>query len=345
MGIARNIADAIVREHRHRPISGDVVVIGRQTIYLSPSGAVDLVRSHGVVPATENPAIDHRTLNRSPDFNGVDLVSDAGFFALLGVENCRALDRTAYEGAEIIHDLSEPLPERLRETADLVVDGSTLDNTFNPARTLRTYAELLRPGGRLIATDSWSTNTDPYVACSPFWFLDYFVANRFVDCKVYVLAYLRDHTINAFVLDPMQVFDPRRELRAFSLAREMATFVIAEKGPNSTVDRVPIQGAYRSAEDWLAYRRDFAAFALAHRSHIVCSTGPLGIRQPPPGYLYVNQRCQAMECDVASQMQNGLPAAAKSAIRAVAPGIGIGRVVKRLVRAAATLRPRAEQDF
>jgi hypothetical protein len=30
------------------------------------------------------------------------------------------------------------------------VDGSTLDNTFNPALTLKNYCDMLRPGGRLL---------------------------------------------------------------------------------------------------------------------------------------------------------------------------------------------------
>jgi len=334
MGIAHNIAAAIVREHQHRPITGDVVLIGRQTVYLTPGQAVDMVRRFGVEPAIENPAVDDRTLNRRPEFQNFDLVSDTGFFELLGVRSCRALDRSAYEGAEILHDLSEPLPAHLRETADLVVDGSTLDNTFDPARTLRSYAELLRPGGRLIATNSWSTNTDPYVACSPLWFLDYFVANGFADCKVYVLVYLRNHAVNAFVLDPVRIFDPRREVRAFSVARETATFVIAEKGPNSTVDRVPAQCHYRSREDWLAYRRDLAAFALAARPHVVCSTGPLDIREPSPGYLYVDPHYQAMECSVAWQMRYDLSVygMAKSALRVMPHGMVIGRAVQRLAR-------------
>ena len=40
---------------------------------------------------------------------------------------------------------------------DFVVDGSTLDNTFNPAQTLRNFAELLRPGGRLLTINAFST--------------------------------------------------------------------------------------------------------------------------------------------------------------------------------------------
>jgi hypothetical protein len=45
-----------------------------------------------------------------------------------------------YEGAEIIHDLNRPVPDKLKESADFIVDGSTLDNVFDPAMVLRNFA-------------------------------------------------------------------------------------------------------------------------------------------------------------------------------------------------------------
>jgi hypothetical protein len=66
------------------------------------------------------------------------------------VENIQALDRSDYEGANVIHDLNLPVTDRLKGIADLIVDGSTLDNTFNPALTLKNYCDMLRPGGRLL---------------------------------------------------------------------------------------------------------------------------------------------------------------------------------------------------
>ena len=46
---------------------------------------------------------------------------------------------------------------------------------LDPAMALRNYAELLRPGGRLIAVNAWNLRDSAYTACSPSWYLDYFV--------------------------------------------------------------------------------------------------------------------------------------------------------------------------
>jgi hypothetical protein len=36
MGISALMVEMIIREHKYRPIHGDVLLIGRQTVYLSP---------------------------------------------------------------------------------------------------------------------------------------------------------------------------------------------------------------------------------------------------------------------------------------------------------------------
>ena len=35
MALGRDVLDAIIREHSYRPIAGDVLVIGHQTVHLS----------------------------------------------------------------------------------------------------------------------------------------------------------------------------------------------------------------------------------------------------------------------------------------------------------------------
>ena len=117
-----------------------------------------------------------------------EIVTDRSIFHALGIGSVKALDASAYEGAEVVHDLNRPLPDHLKATADFIVDGSTLDNVFDPAMTLRNYAQLLRPGGRLLAINTLNNRQCAFTICSPDWFLDYFVENGFSDCKVYVCA-------------------------------------------------------------------------------------------------------------------------------------------------------------
>ena len=50
--LLHTFADAIIREHKHRLIEGDVVLLGRQAMLFSPDHAYDLLRAQGVEPAS-----------------------------------------------------------------------------------------------------------------------------------------------------------------------------------------------------------------------------------------------------------------------------------------------------
>ena len=131
MGLSGYAVDAIGREHAYRPIKGDVLFVGRQATYFTPSELTEKLRSHGNVVDPSAIEIDRTTVNRIPGYG--QIVTDRSIFRALGIDSVKALDTSPYEGAEIVHNLNEPIPDSLRENADFIVDGSTLDNVFDPA--------------------------------------------------------------------------------------------------------------------------------------------------------------------------------------------------------------------
>jgi hypothetical protein len=142
--------------------------------------------AHGV--AESDIEIDCSTLNRLNGFAGIDLITDRALLQLLGASYVVALDHSDYEGAETIHDLTKPLSPELRNIADFIIDASTLDNVFDPAMVLHNFTVMLRPGGRLLTANMHSNHHEPYTMKPPLWYLDYFVVNGFVDCKVYIFV-------------------------------------------------------------------------------------------------------------------------------------------------------------
>jgi hypothetical protein len=249
--------------------------------------------------------LDTQTLNRRDTGMGTRMISDRAFFQLLGCRTIRALDITDYEGAEVIHDLAKPLPPDLHGIADFVVDGSTLDNTFDPARTLRNCAALLRAGGRLLTINAFSCWDTPYVIMPPMWFLDYFVTNRFVDCKAYVLIFDHDHARAAvYWLDVAFLQLRRREMgrfiafdaegRALNPPYHMLTVVFAEKGPDSVDDLSPVQQDYRSDADWEVYLRNLEPIVASPRAHLIRSTGEPFFGHVPGGHRLIGDDYQAM---------------------------------------------------
>jgi hypothetical protein len=294
MGISRLMVEMILREHNYRAIEGDVVIIGRQTVYLSPADFIALLSEHriqGAPSSTSEVEIDRMTIDRlgGPDD---DLITDTTIFRTLGAANVRALDISPYEGAEVIHDLNIPVPESLRGICDFIVDGSTLDNTFNSALALQNCCEMLRPGGRLLAWNAFSPHNTPYSILPPQTWFDYFVANKFADCKIYVTL-SHQHPVsgpvNVFYLSVDDVLQRRREMGRLVSPHHMTTLAFAEKGLESTADRIPIQQDYRSVEQWDNYCESLQLMQCSTRPHLARSNTDYAFHDLAGGYIYVDQ--------------------------------------------------------
>ncbi len=266
--------------------------VGRQGVPLTREETLAKLQGYGTRPAI-NPAsieIDTSTIHHRPGFESN--ISDVSFLRLLGLHNIRALDHSSYEKAEIIHDLRRPLPWRLRSSADIVIDGSTLDNVFTPATVLRNFARLLKPGGRLFMLNAGSPHDTAYVLTTPMWYVDYFVTNGFADCKVYVVVYeaVGDRkNFNVFYVDLAQIESRRREMGRFLSSRPLWTIAFAEKGTRSTWHKLPIQQDYRPPEDWKSYLANVAAILQSKRPHLLASsTGRfLSEREVKGGHVYI----------------------------------------------------------
>ena len=68
----------------------------------------------------------------------------------LGARTVESLDASDYEGATLIHDLNQPLPEDLRQRFSVVLDGGTLEHIFNYPIALESALRAVRPGGHFI---------------------------------------------------------------------------------------------------------------------------------------------------------------------------------------------------
>jgi SAM-dependent methyltransferase len=275
MALGRDVVDAIIREHSYRPITGDVLLIGQQNVSLSRSDVLDVLRDHRVAPVGDRG-------------DGDGDMSAAALFRLLGVGAVRTLDSHA-ETADIVHDLDEPIPARLKGSTDFIIDNGAIGDVFSAATALRNHAELLRPGGRLIAVSNLSGHFDPYSIPSAVWYLDYFVINEFADCKVYILVYIPDWQPNAFYLNIGCLLDPAQEIRTFLSSNEMSVVVFAEKAAASTVHGTPTHARLRSPNEWERYRSNLSRINQSPRPHLVRSRGVIGDLDVRGGHLFVNR--------------------------------------------------------
>jgi SAM-dependent methyltransferase len=116
------------------------LMLGRLACFMGPR---DLRRVVQRLPADSAFARDVRE-GRTPTY-----MDD--FFRALGATTLDALDASAFEGATVIHDLNEPLPEHLLGQYDAVVDGGTLEHVFNLPAAFKNAMDALAVGGRFFA--------------------------------------------------------------------------------------------------------------------------------------------------------------------------------------------------
>ena len=74
-------------------------------------------------------------------------------FALLGSASVRSIDYSGYEGADIVHDLNEPIPASLVESCDTVFDGGSIEHIFNLPIALANLMKLVRVGGTVLSVN------------------------------------------------------------------------------------------------------------------------------------------------------------------------------------------------
>ena len=80
------------------------------------------------------------------------------FLQTIGWPALQSLDFSDIEGAEYVHDLSEPVGDDLKGRFDLIFDGGTTEHVFDIAQSFRNVDAMLAEGGIFVSnvgTDGW----------------------------------------------------------------------------------------------------------------------------------------------------------------------------------------------
>ncbi len=300
MAIAGYLARALIKELKYKPIPETVHLLGRQTVQFDYDFAVRLIESEGLTVHEVNPGIDESTLTGKyrRDVLGKNDIDDYTFFKMLGAKNIKAIDHSDYEGADVIVDLTKPVPDDQHVIADFIFDGSVMDNIFDPATALKNVAAMLKPNGRYFGTNMVSNKLGAYVSFSPQYFFDYFAVNKFDDVKIYVQDFYKDINHHAqgdvdgeFTVAHVYRFHPgseRHNILGYTGSNGIVGgLIIAEKGAHSTFDQIPLQSCYRSDEQWEILNREINRIDMGPRPNQTFGR-PLGAKPVmAPGYEYV----------------------------------------------------------
>jgi hypothetical protein len=287
MGIATDVANAIIGAHKHQPIKGDVLLCGRQSVYFTPTEAAALLRSHGLTPqiSIEECELDWETrlAGEGTAQRSGEAISDRSFFKMLGVESLAVLDHSAYEGAGLLIDLNYPVAPQMEANFDFVIDGGTLDNVFNPAQALMNISRMLKPAGRLLTYNMYSNHFQPYSMLPHQWYLDYFALNRYAFAQVYFGVHEFTGEKAYYQVNLAKRAGSRMNIGNFPIieaATGIGTIVYAVKSSESTYERQPSQEVYRSDEEWRKVEWGFSSFAAYNCSPLTRSSRPIPIAMP-----------------------------------------------------------------
>jgi SAM-dependent methyltransferase len=144
MGVTAPTAEFLAEARGHGVDFGRVLTIGRQASFVGPLRLGAMLRRHGAWPAGETRRSFQRRFRDGPPW----LIDP--YLRALGARELHALDVSGYEGADILHDLGEPVPADLDERFDLVLDCGSLEHVFDVPTALASYMRMVRVGGRLV---------------------------------------------------------------------------------------------------------------------------------------------------------------------------------------------------
>lgn len=117
-----------------------VLTVGRQLLLISPAQMRSVLSRHGI-PISGKQATEV-------------LTEEKGYceplLKFLGAQRVDSLDASNYEGASILHDMNQLLPDSYRDHFSVVIDGGTLEHVFDFPTALKNCMEAVVPGGHFI---------------------------------------------------------------------------------------------------------------------------------------------------------------------------------------------------
>ena len=183
MGINLQALKLLLAENEHKKIHGNVLLIGKSTVNIRREVINKTFRKFARTPpalAIQNLDTKHSSTDYSCD--------DEELYQAISTEIKKVdiLDVSAYEGANILHDMNYPIPNKLKGRYDFIYDSSVLDNIFSPSQFIANLHSLLSPAGRAALINVASFFPGAMTSVHPEWMHGFFAANKYHDCKVYL---------------------------------------------------------------------------------------------------------------------------------------------------------------
>jgi hypothetical protein len=150
-------------------------------------------------------------------------------FKMLGATKIDSLDHSDYEGASVITDLNQPLPQILKNKYTAVFDGGTLEHVFNFPQAIKNCMDILEVGGHFLSiTPTNNQCGHGFYQFSPELFFSVFSKKHGFVIKLVALGVER---FSDGIAEWYEVQDPKKVKKRITLINNQPTYlmVIAQK--------------------------------------------------------------------------------------------------------------------
>lgn len=250
MGFCRQNIKALYLENKHKPIKGNFLCLGRQTVNLDINELENLFDKKYEINSN---SLDNITKHARQTKN--QRITDKAFLEKTFDVKYFSLDINKYEKASIIGDLNTELPKKYHKKFDFIFSGGVLDNLFNPSNALINITKLLKDDGRILFWEPSRGLVGSMLNFTPEYFYSYLSINNFKDYKVYLLTHQQeqkrkkhnfDYKVDAFLYKPeftrKKNFDYLKSAKAYNGIHYV--MAIAEKDKRTSFNKIPINLHY-----------------------------------------------------------------------------------------------------
>jgi hypothetical protein len=143
MGIDIHVLNFLVATDAiHKRSFGRTLLLGRQGFHIAT--LQDRAQAESILRVCDSKA-------RVDDIQPPGQPWAEGLFQWLGSTVVNAMDASDFEGADIIHDLNQRIPDHLGGTFDTIFDGGTIEHIFDFPLVVQNVRAMLAPGGVFIS--------------------------------------------------------------------------------------------------------------------------------------------------------------------------------------------------
>ena len=292
MGFSQALCRLLAQEHSHKPFEGNFVLLGRQTTGVTYEEAIQLIEEVGLKQRESVKIVyDEDTKASSSE---IKFITEKTFISLLCEAKVLTIDVTDYENCDIIHDFTEPLPENLKNFADIFWLGSCLDNISNPSVALNNAYQIVKKGGRIIDFECSCMRLTAYIAYSPCFFLDWLALNSFKNARLYLLALDKTENFRGrwdiYSIQQLEYASFKYDFYSLPPDTIILSYWVADKVGTHPVALNPIQAKYRPKEHQHNYIKTFKSWCNDNDRPVVVPISKKDPRIPKmTGYYHLGQ--------------------------------------------------------